>query len=174
MKAFAIVIALVAVIVSPNVAAAPFGIAEGTPIKVLIVRGKFGKTSFVVLPPKPNSNFDEYVATATPVHGVCAVTGRTQKFATFREAVEKQKSIAKLLAIYGKPRTVRVTSRTPILEMTLAYSPLEWRGKLPYRLSSVTLDAIKEADAYFVEVSYFYKNMAGCANWEPRQDRKGL
>jgi len=58
--------------------------------------------------------------------------------------------------------------------MTLAYSPLEWRGKLPYRLSSVTLDAIKEADAYFVEVSYFYKNMAGCANWEPRQDRKGL
>ncbi len=154
--------------------AAPFGIGAGTPIKSLDVQARYGQKSFVVRPPKLDSNFSEYIAIATPPHGVCAVIGRTGSFINFSEARAKQSMLTKLLSKYGKSKQIRPGKRAPLIHMTSSDFPRQWKGRLPYNLDSIIVETVEENERFVVELSYFYQNMAKCDNWVPNGDREGL
>ena len=161
-------------LVPSNAQAAPFGITEGQSIKSLKVQERFGEKSFVISPPRPNSNFSEYVAIATPLHGVCAVIGRTNSFSTFRDAYAKQSVLTKLLSKYGKSTAVRPGERAPLVYTTPNDLPRQWKGQLPYGLDSITIETVGENKRFVVELAYFYNNITKCQNWVPKGDKEGL
>jgi hypothetical protein len=163
-----------AVVIASAASADPFGVPQGTPVKALHVKEKFGVRSFVIVPPKPNSNFKEYIATATPPHGVCALTATSATFSTFDAAYEKQAQLEKLLSIYGKARTLGPGPDQDWLNMKPGQYPVRWSGALPYGLRSIELGTVGNKGAYKVELTYRYKNVERCVNWEPQQNRDGL
>lgn len=155
--------------------AAPFGIQAGTKVSALKVIEKEGAKTYRVEVPQPNSNFDQYRVTASPPSGVCAVYGETKTFSTWEAAKAKRDSIAKMLTKYGKPLHVN-----PDLDWkTIGVRPpvdaydLEWR-KLASPLSTVSLDVIGINGGQTVRLTYFFRNMAQCQNWELEQDARGL
>lgn len=155
--------------------ASHFGIGQGTNISTLKVLEKEGQKTYRVQVPEPNSNFESYWVMATPSTGVCAVYGETKSYSTWSEAKAKRESVAKLLTKYGKPTHVK-----PNLDYaTLSVRPpveaydLEWR-KLAAPLSAVSLDVVGRDGGQIVRLTYFFRNMAQCHTWEPRQDRRGL
>ena len=154
--------------------AAPFGIPQGTPIKSLKVVDRFGVRSFVIVPPKPNSNFVDYVAIASPPDGVCALRAATDTFPTYRAAYAKQEQLQRLLSIYGKPKSLSAGADQDWLNMAPGEVPVRWSGALPYGLRSIRLETVGNKGVYKVEVTYSYGNIERCSNWEPRQDRRGL
>lgn len=155
--------------------AAPFGIDAGTKVSALKVIEREGTKTYRVEVPQPNSNFDQYRVQASPRTGVCAVYGETKAFPTWEAAKAKRGSIAKMLTKYGKPVHVnpnldwKTMSMRPPIE---AYD-LEWR-KLASPLSTVSLDVIGINGGQVVRLTYFFRNMAQCQNWEPKQDARGL
>ena len=50
----------------------------------------------------------------------------------------------------------------------------KWRGALPDNLRSIDLEVAGKQGTYWVELSYYYKNIERCSNWEPHQKRQGL
>jgi hypothetical protein len=175
MRTGATTAALVIGLISSAVAVAtPLGIPKGTPIKSLRVKKQYGDKSFVVVPPKANPAFVEYIATATPPHGVCGLTAITKSSPTFDAAYDQQERIEKLLSTYGKPHHVRPSDRADWLNMAPVQGPLEWNRDLPNHISSIVIETVKEAGGYQVELHYFYDNYDRCVNWEPRQNRDAL
>jgi hypothetical protein len=158
-----------------NSIAAPFGVNQGERVRNLSVISKIESKIYAINVPIPNSNFVYYEVFATPLHGVCAVIAYTKSFLTWEEAKEKRNSVIKLLTKYGKPARVKIdynyetlSARAPVD----AYD-LEWR-KVPAPLSTVSLDVTGSKRGQTVRLTYFYRNMPRCQNWEPNQDTRGL
>lgn len=157
--------------------AAPFGIEQGAKISSLDVLRKRGTKTYDVQPIERNSNFDTYGVMATPAHGVCAVFARTKAVASWAQAKAKRDEVAKLLSKYGKPHHVKpdandlraLAARPPIDSFDL-----EWRDQLAPPLSAVLLDVTSSHDGLVVGLTYFYRNIAQCSNWNPKQDSRGL
>ncbi len=156
------------------IAAAPLGIAMGTPIKSLKVRAKLGPTLLSVDPPISNPNFQEFEVKATPLHGVCAVVARTEPFPDGEDAASKFFSVIKLLAIYGRPHTVKFGKNSALQHMTVDRFPREWNRALPNNISSIVVEMVDYGKGPAVELVYFYRNMTQCSTWEPKQNRTGL
>lgn len=155
--------------------AEPFGINQGDEISKLKVLSQRSIKTFRIEVPVPNSNFEDYGVVATPVHGVCAVYAQTQIFSTWPDAKAKRDSLAKLLAKYGNPVHVRTDSgiETLFTRPGVDAYDLEWR-KIPAPLSTISLDVIGSKQGQVVRLTYFYRNMAQCHNWEPKQDARGI
>ena len=157
--------------------AAPFGIEQGTKISSLKVLRKRGTKTYDIEPTERNSNFDTYGVVATPAHGVCAVIARTKAVQGWPQAKSKRDELAKLLSKYGKPHHVKpdlndmraLSARPPIDSYDL-----EWRDRLAPPLSAVLLEVTSSNDGLVVGLTYFYRNMAQCSNWKPKQDGRGL
>lgn len=166
---------LIMSLISIDAKAAPFGINQGTKISALKIVNKRGDKTYIVQVPEPNSNFDSYGVMATPPHGVCAVFARTKAFSTWAEAKVKRNSVVRLLSKYGNPIHVKpeldydTLSKRPPMD---AYD-LEWR-MLSAPLSTVSLDVVSMDEGLSIRITYFYRNMAQCQNWEPKQDLRGL
>jgi len=155
--------------------AAPFGIDAGTTVSALKVIEKEGTKTYRVKVPQPNSNFDQYRVEASPPTGVCAVYGDTKPFPTWDAAKAKRDSIAKVLSKYGKPKHVKPNLDWETLRMRppVESFDLEW-SKLASPLSTVSLDVIGINGGQVVRLTYFFRNMAQCQSWEPKQDARQL
>lgn len=155
--------------------AGPFGINQGDKVSSLKIVSKRSAKTFLIQVPQPNSNFDFYGVVATPVHGVCAVYAETKPFATWEEAKDKRNSVHKLLAKYGRPTRVKtdMSYETMVVRPPIESYDLEWR-KLTSPLSTISLEVTGSSLGQSVRLTYFFRNMGQCANWEPMQDKRGL
>jgi hypothetical protein len=152
----------------------PFGIPQGTPIKSLKIIRMSSASRYVVVPPIKNSNFEKYTVIATPKSGVCAILASSREYDNANDAEQEFDDIVRLLNVYGKSHNVKFGSEWPILEMNSRYLPVEWNTALPNGLDSIVAEPIKRGAAFTVEVSYVYRNIRRCLNWQPNQDRRGL
>jgi hypothetical protein len=125
-----------------------------------------------------NELFDNYTATATPLHGVCGLKARTPLLADAALASEKLDQISKMLGVYGQPILGDMPDDLPWTDISPAsmadYRERYWSGSLPNGLRSISASIEGTVGNYRIAVRYYFKNMPACANWEPGQNTKGL
>lgn len=179
--------ATVAACVNSAAVAGPFGLSQGTPLGNLKVFSKIGDLSYVIAPPQPNAAFSKYYVRATPVHGVCGVSGySTPDLAkSDREFQEDFANIKALLdAKYGsaepeKPPSLKAGEASIFgTKWRVTHRQLVWRGSLerllPDDLRQVSLELHESPEGPLLKVSYAFSNERDCVLWTSSKDASGL
>jgi hypothetical protein len=186
---------LLAAVAIPGIAhSQAFGVQMGAPVSryggKLLEGSKF---SFEIRVPEPNSEFESYVAIATPQTGICKVTGlgvthqnddygtdtraaydRLRDALTKRYGTNKSFDFIKYGALWNEPRewvwSIYKKERT-----LSAYWDKDERSSLPQSVSIIGLHAkAVSSSAPYITLNYEFANMDTCSSLMGVQNEKGL
>lgn len=176
-----------------DASAQAFGIEKGTPIGSLDILKEVGQFIYSIEVPKPHSEFESYMAFATPEIGVCTVNGigkdhdNDRYGATVRGAFSNLRGA--LEKLYGP-----YTSFDFIKDGALWDDPEEWvmaihqnerfhaafwtredKSDLPEGLSGISLTVkTLSSDKSYITLGYEFDNMSECVRIDESANEGGL
>lgn len=179
--------------------ARPFGLQMGTPVSQLQRMPGFQRASatstdvYLLTPPTPNPEFEQYMVLATPQAGLCKVValGRTYRADSYGDTLRSRfGNLQRLLTErYGQPEVYDFVKRDSIwreprdfamgLRMNERYLDAFWvredLPRLPNDLESIALTGkgLSSTETYLT-LSYEFMNMEACQREVRARGGQGL
>jgi hypothetical protein len=174
--------------------AGPFGLTQGAPLsKLQVVKKSSGEHRYVINVPSPLSDFDFYIATVTPVHGLCRVAAMGETLtddANGAKARTKYEHLKGLLdSKYGASRQYdflhagsvwklpsQFATSIDKKERTLqAFWTAENSSRLPSDIGAINLEvAALSATETYVNVIYELANHDACFDYVKNSKAQSL
>jgi hypothetical protein len=174
--------------------AGPFGVNMGDTVSKYQGKRYADSSSYTIVPPQPNREFESYMASASPGIGICDVRGLGKTYSNDRygEAVRTAyDTMVRLLSAKYGPSTsdfafvksgalwdgsadwvmaIKQNERTHATFWTKADG-----AKLPDSISGIALEvrALNSTDSYLA-LSYDFDNLGACRAAGEKSDARGL